>query len=417
MSRAFRAVLLTQEPGVRDALTRFAAESGGNLTLALDLNLPLADLTSSHFRSIQQAAPCLVFVDFDGYPDLGLTLTRDLAKASEQLLVVGIGDAVSSDLLLRAIRAGLAEYLVKPLSPESIREALERLAPRLAQDDDEPEELARTLAFFSAKGGSGTSTAVLNIGIELHRLTGKRTLVVDLDAELGEISLLLGVQPQFNFVDLVQNFHRMDASLLSSYIEQHTSGVHLLSAPFHPERAAEIRGDQIRQVLLYLRQQYDYVLVDTPKSFSAESLATFEQADGLFLIATIDLPSLRNIQRVLPLLRRVMPHGLEQVHLVINRYDPDSEVKLKDVERTLGLPVFATLSNDYETLIRSVNTGKPVVLGAPKSAYAKDVQEVARKIAQVADNHDAPQEGEGNLLTRLWRKPKEADQRGGQQRG
>jgi len=418
MSRALHAVLLTLEPRIRQAVSQFAAQSDGRVTIALDLNVALDGLTSSHFKAIKQLAPALVLVDFDGYPELGLSLTRDLVGASNQLLVVGIGDAGSSDLLIQGIRAGLAEYLVKPLSAESLSEAVERLAPRMAPEDgEEPAELARTLAFFSAKGGSGTSTAVLNTGIALHQLTGKRTLVVDLDAELGEISLLLGIQPQFNFVDLVQNFHRMDASLLASYIEQHDSGVHLLSAPFHPERASEIRDDQIRQVLLYLRGQYDYVLIDTPKSFSAESLATFEQADDLFLVATIDLPSLRNIQRVMPLLRKVMPRGTEQVHLVINRYDPDTEVKLKDVERTLGVPVFGTLANDYETLIRSVNSGKPVVIAAPKSDYARDVKELARRIAEVEEKDEEREAEEGNLLTRLWRKPKDVSQRGGQQHG
>jgi Flp pilus assembly CpaE family ATPase len=133
----------------------------------------------------------------------------------------------SSDLLLQAIRAGLAEFLVKPLSPEALSEALARLQPRMRlEHEDTTGSLARTVAFFSAKGGSGASTAVTNLAIELHRITGKRTLLVDLDAELGEISLLLGTQPQFNFTDLIQNLHRMDANLLGSYIEQHSSGVH-----------------------------------------------------------------------------------------------------------------------------------------------------------------------------------------------
>ena len=76
--------------------------------------------------------------------------------------------------------------------------------------------------------------------------------------------------------------------------------------------------------------------MDTSKSFSPETLAAFEQADDVYLVATVDLPSLRNIQRALPLLKRVMPRGGEQMHLVINRYDPANEISLKDVERSLG---------------------------------------------------------------------------------
>ncbi|MBS1241287.1 MAG: response regulator receiver protein [Gemmatimonadetes bacterium] len=363
---SLRAVLITQDPGVRAAITSFARDPGNRLAVVLDLDVPLLGFNGAQFKAVSQAAPALVFVDFDGAPDLGVSLARDLARADERLLPVGIGDALSSDLLLQAIRAGLAEFLVKPLSAEGLSEALARLLPRMRVDDEDTAgALARTVAFFSAKGGSGASTAVTNLAIELHRITGKRTLLVDLDAELGEISLLLGTQPQFNFTDLIQNLHRMDANLLGSYIEQHSSGVHLLSAPYHPERASGFTGEEIRQALHYLRAQYDWVLIDTSKSFSPETLAAFEQCDDVFLLATVDLPSLRNIQRALPLLKRVMPRGTEQLHLVINRYDPTSEISLKDVERSVGMRVFATLANDYDVVIRSVNTAKPVVIHAP----------------------------------------------------
>ena len=123
---------------------------------------------------------------------------------------------------------------------------------------------------------------------------------MDLDLELGESALVLGVQPRFNFVDFVENFRRMDASLLASYIEHHPSGVHLLSAPLQPEKAEAVTADQIRRILAFLRQHYDYVIVDTPRSFAPPTLAVFEQADLVFIVSTADLPSLRNIQRGIP---------------------------------------------------------------------------------------------------------------------
>ena len=92
-----------------------------------------------------------------------------------------------------------------------------------------------------------------NLGIELHRLTGARTLLVDLDLELGEIASMLGLQPRFHFVDLVKNFHRMDSDLLPSYIESHSSGVHVLSSPFEPDIGEQVTGEQIARILGFLR--------------------------------------------------------------------------------------------------------------------------------------------------------------------
>ncbi|HEX9893925.1 MAG TPA: AAA family ATPase [Gemmatimonadales bacterium] len=403
-----RGVLLTTDPGLRDTIQAYSRANPGSLALTLELSLGLAEFSGAQFQAVRQAAPAVVLLDVDQEPELGINLAHDLSLASDDLVLVAIGRELSSELLLRAMRAGVAEYLVKPVTPAGLSDALDRLRPRLSPALESSGSLGRCYAFFSAKGGSGASTAATNVAVELQRITGRRTLLIDLDAELGEISLLLGVQPKFNFVDLVQNFHRMDANLLGSYIEQHPSGVHLLSAPFHPDRASTVSEDQVRQIVMYLKGQYDYVIVDTSKTFSPVTLAAFEQADEVFLIATVDLPSLRNIQRTLPLLERMMPEGKKQLHLVINRYNPNNEITTRDVERSLSLPVFGTLANDYETLIRSVNAGRPAVLSSPRSPYVRDVRQLASRLAGVQVEATSP-----SGLFKVFRRGKDSSQKGG----
>ena len=209
------------------------------------------------------------------------------------------------------------------------------------------------MSFFSPKGGAGSTSVAVNTAVSLHVLTRRRVLLVDLDLELGETALLLGVEPRFSFVDLVRNFHRVDAGLLASYIERHDSGVELLSAPFHPAKAETVTGDQIRQILHFLKQHYDYVIVDSSKSFTAPTLATFEQSDNVFLVTNVDLPSLRNITRCLPLLERMgAVTGEDWLRILVNRYQPSDPIKLKEIEKTLGIPVFWTLSNDFESVMK-----------------------------------------------------------------
>jgi len=260
---------------------------------------------------------------------------------------------------------------------------------------------------FGAKGGTGATTLATNLAIVLHRLTGKRTLLVDLDLELGEVAVLLGFRPRFNLVDMVQNFHRMDAGLLASFIEQHHSGVHLLSAPFHPERTELASADEIRKIVQFLKHHYDYVIVDTPKSFSPTTLAAFDQSDLVFLVVALDLPSLRNVQRGLPLLKRVLTRGLDQTRLVVNRFQPDEEIGLKEVEQTLGLKVFWTLSNDYEAVMRSINAGKPIVLNG-NSKYTKDVKALGAQLAGLGVGKAARTSASrfmGQLVGKIVRKP------------
>jgi pilus assembly protein CpaE len=252
---------------------------------------------------------------------------------------------------------------------------------------DGPKQPGKLYTFYSPKGGSGTTTTATNFAVVLHRLTGKKTLLVDLDLELGEIALLLGVQPRFNFVDMVQNFHRMDADLLASYIERHSSGVHLLSAPYHPEKAEVVTGEEIRRILQFLRKHYDYLVVDTSKSFSPATLAALEQSELAFVITNVDLASLRNLQRGLPLLKRMLGRGENHIRLVVNRYHPDNDISLDDVQRTLGMPVYRTLCNDYEGVSRSINTGTPIVLNG-NSKFSKDMKLLGAEVTGLRDKGD-----------------------------
>jgi pilus assembly protein CpaE len=242
----------------------------------------------------------------------------------------------------------------------------------------------KLLAFFSPKGGSGSTTVVTNVGIELHRVTGKKTLLVDLDLELGEIASLLGVRPRFNFVDLVRNVHRMDADLLSSYIEGHKSGVQVLSAPFEPEVGEQVGGEEIARALALLRSHYDYVLVDTSKSLGAPALAALRSADQIFLVTNMDVPSLRNLKRCLPILNGVTSGDETRLRLVVNRFNGKGLVGRKDIEETLGLEVFWTLPNDFDTVITSISAGQPLVLQG-SSRYAKELKALTRDIASGAE--------------------------------
>ena len=295
----------------------------------------------------------------------------------------------------------MADYLPRPVTAEAFQTAVERVRQLLGgraakRPSKQPGQL---YAFYSAKGGAGTTTVATNFAVVLHRLTGKRTLIVDLDLELGEIALLLGVQPRFNFVDMVQNFHRMDAELLASYIERHESGVHLLSAPYQPEKAEVVTGDEIRKILTFLRKHYDYVVVDTAKSFSPATLAAFEQADLAFLVTNVDLASLRNIQRGLPLLKRMMGRSGDHVRLIVNRYNAANDISLKDVEHTHRAQGLRTLSNDYEGVSRSISTGKPIVLNGD-SKYSADIQALGRDVTGLK-----PKKGGGRGSSRRSRRP------------
>jgi pilus assembly protein CpaE len=376
------AAIISTDAELRESV-RGIAEADGRVTVATQIGLPFAEISREELTKLRKLDPQLVFLDLEDDPETGIRLANFLSEGSPNRRFIGIGPALETQMLMEAMRAGLSEYVLKPVDPEEISKAVRRIERKVLGATESGAQRAgpgEVFAVFSPKGGSGSTTVATNLAIHLQQITGKKTLLVDLDLELGEIAVLLGMQPRFNFVDMIRNFHRMDTELLASYIEKHHSGVHLLSAPFHPEKAEVVAGEGIQRILQFLKQHYDYVVVDTSKSFSPATLATFEQADRIFLLTNVDLPSLRNIKRCQPLLDRIVGADIERVRLVVNRYHNNEVISLEEVERTLGMRVYATLSNDYESVIRSINSGNPVI-DNEKSPFARDLRALGALIA------------------------------------
>jgi pilus assembly protein CpaE len=399
---SIRVALISTDPSFRDVVREVLLGPGVALTLGLELTMPLEDFGEDQVQALRTFDPQLVILDMEDAPELGVRFAQFIADQSHNRRLIATGPALSHDLLLEAMRAGVDDYLIKPVAAEVLRPAIERMSGRLGQPSGErPRQPGAVFAFTSAKGGAGSTTVATNLAITIHKVSGKKTLVVDLELQLGEVALFLGVQPRFNFVDMVQNFHRMDAGLLASFIERHSSGVHVLSAPYHPERAEAVTPDQIRRILHFLRQHYDYVLVDTSKSLWPATLAVFEQSDLVFLVTGADLQSIRNVQRGLPLIRRALVGGDQHLRILINRYGGEEAIARSDIEKTLALKVFWTLSNDYEAAITSVNTGKPMVLNN-SSKCGRDIRALGSELAGLGA---ASRNGRlRNPFRRLWQR-------------
>ncbi len=385
MKQAIPSALISTDSAFREVLAQTLGEQGRGIALGVEIAVPFIQIGDVQLRQLREASPEVIFIDLEKDPEVGIKLALFLADQQPNRQFVAAGPVLAPELLMQAMRAGITEYLPKPVTREALLPALERMERKLgfAAGGSGAREPGKVMTFFSARGGSGATTVATNLAIHLHQLTGKKVLLVDLDLELGELALFLGMQPRFNLVDLVRNLHRMDAELLTSYTEAHKSGVYLLASPYQSDKVEVVQGDQIRSILQFLKQHYDYVVVDTPRSLGPVTLTAFEQSDQIYLVTQADVPSLRNIKRCMPLLDKTTGgHTKDRVRLVLNRHNASgNEIGPEEVERTLGLNIFWKLGNDYETVIRSINTGEPLILGAKGSAFAKDLKGLAHELS------------------------------------
>ncbi len=326
--------------------------------LALDavIGTPLASLDAK--KELTFAGPGCLLVDLDPSREDALRLIAEVTERTPGLRVVAFGSEVAADKILDAIRSGASEFIPKPIDDKVLMDAVLRLRRQIVGRAPEPPRAAKVFTFFSTKGGSGATTVACNAAVSLARM-GKSVLLLDLDLQLGELALFLGLKPRYTILDLISNLHRADDALLKTFVVKHESGVHLLAGPDAPEREGLVNGDQVRQAIEFLREHYEYVVIDMPNNYYDYVVSTLNQADRMFLVCTADLPSLKNIQRTLATFEKV-GFGRSRMHVVLNRYEKsDTGVDRSAVERIAG-KVFWSIPNDYPTVMRSINSGVPL---------------------------------------------------------
>ena len=352
------AIIISPDEQFRDA-TRELLEGSDQIEVRAELNNFYSSLDSWIFNEIKTMEVDVIIVDVTPDKEQGILTVEKILEISKQSHIFVAGNGTDADVILRSMRAGAKEFLSAPLERQSLFAAIERVSKVHTVAAKEKKRFGRLFTFFSAKGGTGSTVVSTNFAVSLVEQTKKPTILVDLDMQLGEVSLFLGMKPAFNIVDVADNIHRMDETLLKGFIKKHTSGLDVLAAPDSLDKVESVGPSQIVQILQFLKNSYEYVVVDTSNTFDDHTVSALDQSSTIFLISNTDLPSLRNAQRCLSIFER-MGYKKEKIKLLINRYQKSLEIRSKDIEETLNFPVSWFFPNDWPTIMNAVNSGIPL---------------------------------------------------------
>ena len=324
----------------------------------------------------------LVIVPLDSTDPVDLaTLDREVRR-SDNTSIIGTATLANPDLILRAMRSGVHEFLVHPPDPKELAAAVDRLLRRGRSDGAGG---GTTIAVFSPKGGVGTSTVAVNLAFALARVNPEgRVCVADFVVSGGDVGVLLNLKPSYDIGDLVAKVDRLDADLLYSLLAPASAGVWALASGDRPEALEAVDGGAASAILQKLRQHFAFTVVDCESHLSDRTLAALDAADRVLVVTQLNVPALRSTQRSLALFRR-LGYADEKVTVVLNRYDSGGGlISLGDAEKLLDREIAVRLPNDYKSAAAAVNLGKPVVESAGASALAKSFSALATKLGGVA---------------------------------
>lgn len=312
-----------------------------------------------------------------------LSELRRLWPRTTLLLVAGRTQLSARNL----VRTGAIDVLRATASDAELQAALEDalgVARALASGDGGPDErpagaggrarrkLGQVITVSSATGGCGKTFFSTNLALYLKRATGGRVCIVDLDLQFGEVSTALRLRPKFTIFDLLRRADTVLDDLtehIEEYVVDHESGISVLAAPKDPAEADDIQPPQVTAVISALRSRFDHVIVDTPGQLNEIVLAAFDQSERLVVMATLDLPSVRNTSLFLSTLDKLRIPS-DSVRLVLNKEETDVGIDTREVEKLFAQGFMCVLPYAKE-VSRSINLGMPVIAAAPKAPISQ----------------------------------------------
>jgi pilus assembly protein CpaE len=270
----------------------------------------------------------------------------------------------------------------------------------LAPDGTGAARDGRIVTVFSAKGGCGKTTVATNLAAALA-LGDRRVCLVDLDLEFGDVAIAMQLLPERTIVDLLPMVGSMDETGVASVLTPAAGGLEAVIAPVSPAQAGNVAPALVGELLRVLRRMYDFVVLDTPPAITEQVLTAFDSTDVFVLLATPDVPALKNLRvclDTLDLLGYPKPSRL----LALNRADSRVGLDVVDVERALLTRVAVQIPSSGD-VPAAINRGQLIVRSQPTHAVSFAVHELAGLIVG-GRSEPAPVERGGGLRSRLRRR-------------
>jgi pilus assembly protein CpaE len=302
---------------------------------------------------------------------------RAARRLHPQRAVVIVCTSDTNGYVSDAIEAGVDDVVTLPTDGDPrVAQAMSHqvaftvekaLARRHGERTATAQKLGRMICVLGLKGGSGKTLTASNLAISLAH-AGHSVALVDLDLQFGDVGLTLGMSPDRTLYDLVRSGGSLDSEKLEDFLTVHPSGVRALLAPARPDQAGVVTPAFLKDVYPLLRAMHEFVIVDTPPSFTPEVIGAVDASTEVCLVAMLDSLSLKNSKLGLETLELMDYAG--PVRLVLNRADSNVGISREDVVAIIGRAPDMLVPSD-RNVTRSVNQGEPIALLHRRSDAAR----------------------------------------------
>ena len=333
--------------------------------------------------------PNVVIMDIN-MPDMdGIAATEAVLQVAPRAQVAILSVQSESDYIRRAMLAGARAFLTKPPSADELVATIRKLFSLkptgllngVVVDTGKEKRLRREgkiISVYSPKGGTGKTTLACNLAMVLQTEDTPSALV-DASLQYGDVAVFLNLQAKNDVADLASQADEIDGDLVENVAVAHASGLRVFAAPATPEKSDKVHADKLEKVLRFLAGLYQYVVVDTQSGLNDLTLSTLDASDLVILVATPDIPSIKNVRLFYDVLE-AMGYPAAKVLLVMNRVDKRYGITAEAIADNLKQPVVSQIPLDERTLIPATNQGQPFMTGDRSRPIARSVLELAQTV-------------------------------------
>ena len=350
------------------------------------------------------ASPQVLLVDLSESGD-PLNDINALAEVCEPgTIVIAVGQVNDVRLYRDLIGSGIHDYLLKPLAPMQLREALTQARALFAAPRQLDAAAARkhlTTAVIGTRGGVGASTIATSLAWILSADERQPTALLDLDIHFGTGALALDLEPGRGLIDAIENPSRIDGLFIERATIRANENLAILSAEAPISRPLMTDGSAFNQLLEGFRQAFAMTVIDLPRSMLINFPQLVSEANIVVLVTELTLASTRDAIRLLAWLKAQAPHA--QVMIAVNKVQPGlSEIGKADFEASIESPIGFLIPYDAKAAAGAARLGRTFADANRASKAGLAIREIARAIPGILPDTDGePPAVRRSLLGRL----------------
>ncbi|ETX12812.1 cell division inhibitor MinD [Roseivivax halodurans JCM 10272] len=266
----------------------------------------------------------------------------------------------------------------------------------------------KVIVVTSGKGGVGKTTSAGAIAAGLAK-RGKKTVVIDFDVGLRNLDMIMGVERRvvFDFINVIHGDAKLKQALIR---DKRLENLAILPTSQTRDKDA-LTTEGVKAVLDELREEFDYIICDSPAGIERGALMAMHFADEAVIVTNPEVSSVRDSDRVLGLLNSKTARAEDgqeiKAQVLITRHDQQridtgEMMTVEDVLEILAIPLLGIIP-ESKAVLRASNLGMPVVLDEPSAAsraYESAVARLDGEDLEVKVESDRPRGFMGRLFGR-----------------